>query len=175
MQKFNLRFPESLIPDLAERYVYQDDSFLRNDIIPKVKSRGFFTKADFRALCVWKTPRIKSKVDRNPEELIQEATKAALASPFDEMRMGTLLLLHGVRYPVASTILHFAHEEPYPILDFRALWSLGIEKQPAYYSLDFWLAYTHCCRSLAEQAGVPMRVLDRALWQYSKENQPKKS
>jgi hypothetical protein len=34
------------------------------------------------------------------------------------------------------------------------------------------LTYTRECRSLATAAGVLMRTLDRALWQYSKEHQP---
>jgi hypothetical protein len=31
------------------------------------------------------------------------------------------------------------------------------------------LAYVGICRRLASQAGVQMRTLDRALWQWSKE------
>lgn len=58
----------------------------------------------------------------------------------------------------------------YPILDYRALWSLGIDPPPAY-DFPFWRAYTLACRELAAGAGVSMRDLDRALWQYSKENQ----
>jgi len=34
-----------------------------------------------------------------------------------------------------------------------------------------WSDYTLFCRKLAEDAGVTIRELDRALWQYSKENQ----
>jgi hypothetical protein len=37
-------------------------------------------------------------------------------------------------------ILNFGHADPYPILDFRALESLGVAR-PAAYSLAFWLAY----------------------------------
>jgi hypothetical protein len=72
---------------------------------------------------------------------------------------------------MASVILHWGCHEPYPILDYRALWSLGIDSPPAY-NFNFWWAYTQQCRGLAAQAGVSMRTLDRALWQYSKENQP---
>ena len=73
--------------------------------------------------------------------------------------------------PTASVLLHLAHRDPYPILDVRAIWSLGVEKQPSSYSFEFWWAYTAKCRSLAMEAGIPMRVLDRALWQFSRENQ----
>ncbi len=50
------------------------------------------------------------------------------------------------------------------------LWSLGHAKPPAY-TVDFWLAYTRFMRDLAVASGLSMRELDRALWQYSKENQ----
>jgi hypothetical protein len=69
-------------------------------------------------------------------------------------------------------MLHFAHRDLYPILDFRALWSLGHEKPPAFYTFDFWWEYVQSCRARAKECGVSMRVLDRALWQFSKENQP---
>lgn len=80
--------------------------------------------------------------------------------------------LHGVGYPTASVLLHFVSPDLYPIIDYRALWSLGEEAPPRSYSFDFWWWYVDCCRSLAGEAGVTMRTLDRALWQYSKENQP---
>jgi hypothetical protein len=73
---------------------------------------------------------------------------------------------------MASVILHWCHADRYPIIDYRALWSLSVEQQPAFYTFDFWWSYVVCCRQLAEEAGVDMRTLDRALWQYSKENQP---
>ena len=74
-----------------------------------------------------------------------------------------------VNYPSFSGAVS-AHRDPYPILDYRALWTLGVEKPPAYH-FDLWSAYTQYCRELAREIGVSMRDLDRALWQYSKENQ----
>jgi hypothetical protein len=82
-----------------------------------------------------------------------------------------LTQLQGVLIPVASVLLHLAHRDPYPILDVRALWSLGVDEQPSYYSFELWWAYTETCRALASQAGVDMRTLDRALWQYSRDRQ----
>ena len=59
----------------------------------------------------------------------------------------------------------------YPIIDFRALWSLG-SAMPTYVSFEFWWAYVTCCRRLAADAGVSVRDLDKALWAYSEANQP---
>lgn len=82
-----------------------------------------------------------------------------------------LTLLSGVQWPTASVILHFCAAEPYPILDFRALWSLSEDVPPSGYTFPFWWSYCEATRCLAAKARVSMRVLDRALWQYSKENQ----
>ena len=35
--------------------------------------------------------------------------------------------------------------------------------------MSFWLEYLEACRALAGRAGVSIRTLDKALWQYSKE------
>jgi hypothetical protein len=39
------------------------------------------------------------------------------------------------------------------------------------YRFDAWWEYTKYCRVLAEASAFSMRELDRALWQYSKDNQ----
>lgn len=62
------------------------------------------------------------------------------------------------------------HRERHPIFDFRALWSLDAEV-PDWYSFEFWWEYVQTCRALADEHGVDMRTLDRALWQFSKERQ----
>ena len=72
--------------------------------------------------------------------------------------------------PTASVILHFCDTRPYPVLDYRALWSLGYSRPPVY-TFEFWSAYTHFTRALAQSTGHDMRTVDRALWQYSKHHQ----
>jgi hypothetical protein len=74
-----------------------------------------------------------------------------------------------VGWPTASTILHLCHKDPYPILDFRALWSLSTEVPD--YRYPFWEAYTAFTRAMATLADVDMRTLDRALWKYSELHQ----
>ena len=81
-----------------------------------------------------------------------------------------LTCLTGVSWPTASVILHFFHPDPYPIMDFRALWSVSL-KVPAQYTFEFWWEYVKFCRGIASRSRVDMRTLDRALWQYSKERQ----
>jgi hypothetical protein len=172
MSRFRIRFDAALIPELARRYTYPDEAKMLMVIGPSARERGYFTKDEFQDLCRWKTLRSQSRVDSNPAAFIEEATRIALSTAFEEMRIGVLNLLHGVSWPTASTVLHFAHRDPYPVIDFRALWSLGIDRRAQVYSFDYWSDYTKFCRDLAGDQDVSMRDLDRALWQYSKENQP---
>jgi hypothetical protein len=81
-----------------------------------------------------------------------------------------LRLLRGVEWPTASAILHFGDAAPYPILDYRAAWSVGVSEPPRY-TLEFWLAYVDFTRGLADRSGLSIRTVDKALWQYAKERQ----
>jgi hypothetical protein len=97
-------------------------------------------------------------------------TQAALATRDEALKMDLLRRLSGVEWPTASTLLHFCDGRPYPILDYRALWSLGYARPP-HYTMPFWLGYVAYVRELARQSGHPIRTVDRALWQYSKARQ----
>jgi hypothetical protein len=174
MPQFSLKFPLRDVCDWSARYRYETDPSEVQAAQPIVRQAGYLTKDQFLAVVRWKAPRAIRKAQRNPEDLIVEATRTAFGSTHEPLRIGILTLIHGVGFPMASAILHWLHTDRYPILDYRALWSLGISEPPQY-SLQFWWSYTQHCRALADQAGVDMRTLDRALWQYSKEHQPPKS
>jgi len=168
---FAVKFDVAHLQMLADAYQYADDHEVEHVIAPAAKQRGHFTKDEFQRLCRWKTARSRSRVASNPAALVEEVTRIALSTPDEELRIRVLTLLKGVSWPTASVVLHFAHREQYPILDFRALWSLGSEP-PSQYTFEFWSSYVRFCRELAVKTGVSMRTLDRALWQYSKTKQP---
>jgi hypothetical protein len=119
-------------------------------------------------VCSWKTVRSRPRVAANTEAAIADATGRALAADDEATRIGALLELEGVGVPTASTLLYFAFPDDYPILDIRALESLGVKPRSTY-PVSFWLEYLGACRELARRAGVSIRTLDKALWQYSKE------
>lgn len=167
---FKLRFPENKISDLADRYSYSPDDRIEKDIAPVARERGYLTWAEFVEMCRWKTPRSQPLVKTNPRDIVEAVTRAALESRHDDVKIGVLRALRGVSWPTASVILHFCDGRPYPILDFRALWSLGYSKPPTY-TLEFWLAYTTFVRDLSQRTGESMRTVDRALWQHSSERQ----
>jgi hypothetical protein len=106
----------------------------------------------------------------NHEAYVSEITRFSFSTPCERAKVESLTLLDGVHWPTATVILHLFHRDPYPILDFRALWSVSIDN-PKSYSFGLWWTYVEYCRELAMIEKVDMRTLDRALWQYSKENQ----
>lgn len=168
--QWQLQFPPSKIRYWADRYDYGIDDKIAINIGKKVRKRGFLEKQELIDLCHWKSPRIRPKCTSNDAEFVIECTQLALSAAHDKLRIGCLIELCGVGFPMASVILHFCHFDPYPIIDYRALWSLGV-RQPSYISYDFWWHYAAHCRGLSRRYRVNMRTLDRALWQYSKENQ----
>ncbi len=168
---FDLRLEKESIISWAQRYPVEEDNYIENKIIPNVRLRGFFNRTDFLILCHWKTPRSKPLIESNTEDFIVEVTRIALSTPVEQLRIEIPTLLKGVSWPTASVLLHFGHTDPYPIIDFRALWSLRMEKPPSKYDFDFWWQYVQFSRQLATELEISMRELDRALWQYSKENQ----
>ena len=119
-------------------------------------------------MCAWKTVRSRPRVAANTEAAIVDATGRSLAAGDEATRIAALLELEGVGVPTASTLLYFAFPDDYPILDVRALESLGVKPRSTY-PVSFWLEYLDACRELARRAGVSLRTLDKALWQHSKE------
>jgi len=62
---------------------------------------------------------------------------------------------------MASVILHFGFPDRYPILDARAMDTVG---GPTQYTFERWIEYKNLCSRTAIQHGVSMRTLDKALW-----------
>lgn len=167
-----LRFPESQIAYWAKRYSYQRLETRLVAMRARVKNAAHLTKRQLRLLARWKSPRSAPHIEHNSESFVREVSGFAMAAIDERARIEALTLLDGVLWPTASVALHLFHVDDYPILDFRALWSVG-EKVPAQYTFECWLPYVTFCRAIARRNGVSMRVLDRALWQYSKEHQPR--
>lgn len=177
MSRFSLRFPEDIISfwyaeygNAAKPEDARIEEEIENKIIHRVRESGYLAKPDFLTICRWKTRRSQRRCASNDEEFVKAVSQVALSTSSEQLRIEIWTLLRGVEWPTASTLLHWLHPEPYPILDFRALWSLGYKKPPKY-DFEFWRDYTFYCRRLAEKNNVSVRFLDRALWQYSSKNQ----
>ncbi len=172
---FRLRFPENEIPKWAKLYISKPkEMLLENEIIEiaaGIHLRGYLTKADLHLFSKWKSgARNLRHIKSNLEEYIKQITATSLSATNERFKIEVLTLLDGVGWPTASIILHICVNNTYPVLDFRALWSLSIEDS-IQYNFEFWWEYTLYCRRLSDRCNVDMRTLDRALWQYSYERQ----
>lgn len=166
-QRFRLQFQPRWIRELAALYDYPgEDRAIRDG--EAARRAGAYRYDDLLWLYGWKTRnRPVSRFLANDPPRAEEATRIALDARTPEPdRMAALTALAGVAYPVASCVLHFAHTDPYPILDRRALESLGYRTRRTTYTERFWQDYVAACRDLAEAHGVSMRDLDRALWTW---------
>ncbi|MGB7547303.1 MAG: hypothetical protein WBM14_06115 [Terracidiphilus sp.] len=172
-----LRFPLSDVTRYAREYEAGPGQREREltekvtrEVMPAYRARGFLTRDEFLTVCKWKTPRTEPRCRTNHKDTIKDISQLVLSTQSEALRIQAWTLLIGVKWPTASVFLHFTFEDRYPILDFRALWSLGIEN-PEPYTLQRWETYVRTCRMLAADAGVSMRVLDQSLWMFSKLHQ----
>jgi hypothetical protein len=169
LPRFELQFPPREIKALAARFGDTDDAALLA-AGAAARARGHYTRPEFIEVCAWKTVRSRPEVAANSEAAVKDATARSLAAPGEDeaTRISALLELRGVGVPTASTLLYAAFPDEYPILDVRALESLNV-KPRSQYPVSFWLEYLAVCRGLARRHKIPLRTLDKALWQHSKE------
>ena len=99
----------------------------------------------------------------NRECEVLEISKASFVARSERLRIGALLALHGVGWPMASTILHFVFPKAdgYPVLDKKTMAAVGGSTN---YNFKRWMEYTKLCRDTAQKLNVTLRELDRALW-----------
>lgn len=170
MKAFNLKFDPSLVNDLAGRYSFQEDTEALE--AGRCIKEGQYSRANLEKIFEWKTNgRGRSRLAKNSDEDIADALRLVTAAKTDRAAVAVLLGLNGVQVPVASAVLTAIDPEKFTIIDFRALEALGVV-QPAI-NINFYLAYLEECRRIAGVNNVSLRTLDRALWQWSKENPPK--
>lgn len=169
MPEFTVQFPLAETERLAARFSYAKDDADCHDAGRRAGQRGHYVRNEFLVVCEWKTARSRGRVVQNSEEAVVEATRQAFSSADETERIKSLLTLNGVGVPTASALLFFSFPTDYPILDYRALESLGQPTNRTTYSVRYWLKYLEACRAFAADAQVPIRVLDKALWQASTE------
>jgi hypothetical protein len=160
-----LQFPIEQAAEYAARYTDDDDEVLA--VARAVRARGHYTLDEFRRVCRWKTPRSAPLVARNTAAAVESATRAALSpAAGDGEAVEELRSLRGVGLPTASVLLHLVVPDRYPILDVRALHALGVRPS---FGRRFWESYAAEYRRLVAESGLDGRTLDRALWQWSRE------
>lgn len=168
-EPWSLPFDRSKVGYWADKYPDTPKDELLVAALGSVKERGAIALDELLEIVRWKSTRALPRAMRNDPDQVTELSRAALSTAHERLRIEYLRALHGVEWPMASVVLHFIHREKYPVLDVRALRALGVE-QPSTYTYEFWMKYVLVTRDASERFGVTMRDLDRALWQWDKQN-----
>jgi hypothetical protein len=167
MPQFELQFPVEAAADYAARTSFEDDPRLLAMGTAAAK-RGYYRRDEFMAVCLAKTRRVGRRLEVNTAEAVENATRTALSTSDERERMAVLLALPGVSWGRASTLLHLARPDDFPILDRRAVHALG-QPWPVSVSFRFWWDFVEAWRDLRLRSELPGRAFDRALWQWSSE------
>jgi hypothetical protein len=167
MPEFELQFPLEEVAVYAGRATWEDNP-VKLAMGHAAGTRGYYTRDEFIAICLWKTRRVGRRLEQNTSEAVESATRTALSTGDERERMAALLALPGVSWGRASTLLHLARPDDFPILDRRAVHALG-QPWPAGVSFRFWWHFVEAWRDLRIRSGLSGREFDRALWQWSSE------
>lgn len=159
-----------------KRYSTKHDSYTEKKIKGELTGQDHINEKQLLEIAKWKSPMIRETLIRNNgSDYIIETTRVSFLSTNERFKIEVLRILSGVDWPFASTILHFKFPEKYTIIDFRALWTLGIDKIPSSYTFSLWQSYNDFIGQTAKSIGVSIRQLDMALWEYSKKFQKPKN
>jgi hypothetical protein len=177
---FELQPAESELQNLADQYWQQAcnrERQLEADAFEAGASirYGDYSLSNLEAIVRWKSERLVPYLIGNSSERIRRSLEVA-ASPESStpVALGALLELRGVVLFTASSILSAIYPERYIELDLHDLEALGQARQ----DVRFYEEYLAFCKRLAERGIVqpqielpgptPLRALDRALWQWSR-------
>jgi hypothetical protein len=163
---FALQFDRSEIIKLVTRYEFKEYTAVQ--AAGKRIAAGEYARSHLETIYEWKTKgRGRSRIARNTDEEIADALKLVSHARTDRAAVAVLMGLRGVDVPVASAILTAINPSRFTIIDFRALAALGVTSIVP--TIDIFISYCEFCRNLAMECNLSLRDLDRALWQWSKD------
>jgi hypothetical protein len=137
-----------------------------------VRRAGVFGRAQFIAMCRWKSPRAMLHYRRHSPATIRRVSRAVLATRDEARRMTLLTALKGVSVPTASAVLTLLEPRRYGVLDIRVwqlLYALGaVRSRPdgRAFGLSHWLEFLALLRTHARALGVTVRAVEWTLFGY---------
>jgi hypothetical protein len=135
-----------------------------------VRRTGVFSRAEFLAMCRWKSPRSCRQCEANAAATVRRVAREVLNARSERRRMELLLELRGVGVPTASAILTLVDPRRYGVLDIRA-WQLlhetgwvGANPRGVGFRAAHWEEYLRVLRLLAARLGAPVRRVEWTLF-----------
>jgi hypothetical protein len=135
-----------------------------------VRRRGSFTRAEFRRMCHWKSPRARLLWEQNSTARVRAVSRAVLATRDEQRRMELLTSLRGVGVPMASAILTLVDPKRYGVLDIRAwqllfaIRSVAANRRGQGFTVAQWLQFLTALRHHARRLGVSARTIEYTLF-----------
>ena len=135
-----------------------------------VRRRGSFTRAEFRRMCRWKSPRARLLWEQNSAARVRAVSRAVLATRDERRRMELLTGLTGVGVPMASAILTLLDPRRYGVLDIRAwqvlfaIRSVAANRRGQGFTIAQWLDFLAALRTHARRLGVSARTVEYTLF-----------
>lgn len=149
-------------------------------LMKKLKSaeiRGYFTKDEFLAMAMWKSPRPKRKYEINSEANIKGVSEKVFATRFEKRKIDLLTSLSGVSIPVASAILMLIDPKNYGVIDIR-VWQIlylygSVKVKPSGTNFNFknWYNYLMKLRYYARKFKVKTRDIEITLFFHHRKMQ----
>lgn len=155
--------------------LYNLEDYLFETVSDRFQNDGTLCPYDFFAIVIWKSNRPKTKIKRGlvaAGKTVDALMREVNAAPTAQAKVEALLQVDGFGLAMASAVLTVCYPEHFTVLDFRAweaLQHFSVSGLPLPYpqNVDQYLLYCAACRRLADEAGLSLRNLDRALWAQS--------
>ena len=161
----------------ANKYNVANDTCIET-LIPEIEQRGHLTKCELIEVSKWVLQNTKGErrqrtldwVKKNSPDNVERFTRNAFLLTNDGDSIRCLEQnLKGVGWAIASAILHWFHECPYPTWTPHAKWSVKLKPKQSFSSTG-WQNYVNYCRTKADKYEASMRTLDRAFRECGKAN-----
>ena len=139
--------------------------------------RGYLTRAELKKVCRWKSPRAIRLIRHNSVARVRAATRRALATRSERLRLEALRTLDGVSVPMASAILTLLDPRRYGVIDIRVwqlLYALGeVTKKSSGVGFNYsnWYQFLMKLRYFAKKLRVGARDIERSLFFAHQANQ----
>jgi len=111
---------------------------------------------------------------RNQERTVSKALREVFRTRSERRKIELLTSLHGMGIPTASAILMLTNPRRYGVIDIRVwqlLYAIGsVRKKPdgKAFSFENWYQYLVKLRYHAQELRVPVRHVERSLFEYHK-------
>ncbi|MGA8367896.1 MAG: hypothetical protein WB716_11325 [Candidatus Acidiferrales bacterium] len=159
------------LTQFLHKYKYQPDLTAKLDALETLQ----FTQALINEIVLWKNNKLAQFSDEllrsieNVKELHRGEHQNA------ESLIDSLLIVHGVGLPMASTLLRFRNPSAFQIIDRHAYRAVYGSKFPIYPSMprkkqiDIYFDYLHDLITLCDQKKIKFETIDRVLYQFDKD------